>query len=55
MGAALQVLKRQFTPGAEGSFTLSVHVQQQTFTYDSSAPIQSILGQAEEVISQTGH
>ena len=45
----------QYTPGAEGSFALSIRVDNQTYSYDSSAPIQSILGQAEEIISQTGH
>ncbi|MFN8667781.1 MAG: hypothetical protein U0164_11440 [Gemmatimonadaceae bacterium] len=45
----------KYFPAAEGSFTLSTKVLDQTYTYDSSAPIQSILGQAEDVISQTGH
>ncbi len=45
----------KYFPATEGSFTLSTKVLDQTYTYDSSAPIQSILGQAEDVISQTGH
>lgn len=44
-----------FNPGLDGSFTLSTHVRGQSVSYDSSVPLQSFLGQAEEVISQTGH
>ncbi|MCC6928460.1 MAG: hypothetical protein IT359_05645 [Gemmatimonadaceae bacterium] len=45
----------RYIPGTEGSFTLSTKVLDQTYTFDSSAPIQSYLGQAEDVISATGH
>lgn len=53
--AGVEGAKIVYNPGTEGSFTLSTHVRDQGITYDSSAPLQSILGQAEEVISQTGH
>lgn len=53
--AGVEGAKIVYTPGVEGSFTLSTHVRDQGITYDSSAPLHSILGQAEEVISQTGH
>lgn len=53
--AGVEGAKIVYNPGIEGSFTLSTHVRDQGITYDSSAPLQSILGQAEEVISQTGH
>lgn len=53
--AGVEGAKIVYNPGIGGSFTLSTHVREQGITYDSSAPLQSILGQAEEVISQTGH
>jgi len=41
--------------GRDGSFVLQAFVANHTLTYDSNLPAHSILGNAEQVIMETGH
>ncbi len=45
----------RYFPGRDGSFVLQVSVRNHTLSYDSNLPANSILGNAEEIIAETGH
>lgn len=45
----------RYYPGRDGSFVLQTSVRDHTLTYDSNLPAHSILGNAEQVIAETGH
>jgi hypothetical protein len=45
----------RYYPGRDGSFVLQASVRDHTLTYDSNLPAHSILGNAEQVIMETGH
>lgn len=45
----------KYFPRRDGSFLLQFSVRSHTLSYDSNLPASSILGNAEEIIAETGH
>ena len=44
-----------YLPGHDGSFVLLTQVGHHTFSYDSTMPLRSILGNSEAIIERAGH